>query len=102
MPASEDARDTQWDNVWPRTVAFSFDLANALALASPDGALAVAVAPWTSTGSHPDGAPFPRPGRATIVLARQPDGRRLGVHSRMSLGRGVPQDSHGKRRVKAR
>jgi len=49
-----------------------------------------------------DGTPFDRPGRATIVLARQPDGRWLGVHSHMSLARGVPQDSHGQRAVKAR
>ena len=94
--------ETQWDNVWPRTADFAFDLANTLVLASPDGAMAVAVAPWTSTGFHTDGAPFDRPGRATIVLARQPDGRRLGVHSHMSLQRGVPQDSHGRRPVKAR
>ena len=36
------------------------------------------------------------------VLARQPDGRWVGVHSHMSLQRGVPQDSHGRRPVKAR
>jgi hypothetical protein len=36
------------------------------------------------------------------VLARQPDGRWFGVHSHMSLARGVPQHSHGKRPVKAR
>ena len=47
--------ETQWDNVWPRTADFAFDLANTLVLASPDGAMAVAVAPWTSTGFHPDG-----------------------------------------------
>ena len=94
--------ETQWDNVWPRTADFRFDLANSLVLASPDGAMAVAVAPWTSTGFHKNGEPFDRPGRATIVLARQPDGRWLGVHSHMSLARGVPQDSHGKRAVKAR
>ncbi|NOG69147.1 nuclear transport factor 2 family protein [Roseicella sp. DB1501] len=94
--------DRQWDNVWPRTAEFAFDLGNTLVLASPDGGMAVAVAPWTSTGFHPDGTPFPRPGRATIVLARQPDGRWLGVHSHMSLGKGVPQDSHGKRPIKAR
>ena len=40
--------------------------------------------------------------RATIVLARQPDGRWLGVHSHMSLAPGMLQDSHGKRSVKAR
>lgn len=94
--------DTQWDNVWPRTADFAFDLANTEVLASPDGAMAVAITPWTSTGFHKDGTPFPRPGRATIVLARQPDGRWVGVHSHMSLGRGVPQDSHGARPIKAR
>lgn len=94
--------DTQWDNVWPRTADFAFDLANTSVLASPDGSIAVAVTPWTSTGFYPDGTEFPRPGRATIVLMRQPDGRWLGVHSHMSLGKGVPQDSHGTRAVSAR
>ena len=94
--------DTQWDNVWPRTEDFTFDLANAEVLASADGSMAVAIAPWTSTGFHQDGTPFPRPGRATIVLAKQADGRWVGVHSHMSLQRGVPQDSHGKRAVMSR
>lgn len=94
--------ELQWDNVWPRTAEFRFDLKNTIVLASPDGAMAVAIAPWTSTGFHGDGMPFDRPGRATIVLARQHDGRWLGVHSHMSLARGVPQDSHGNRQVKAR
>ena len=49
-----------------------------------------------STGWHADGEAFHRPGRATLMLARQPDGRWVGVHSHMSLGRGVPPDSHGK------
>ena len=94
--------ERQWDNVWPRTAGFRFDLVNTMVMAAPDGAMAVAIAPWTSTGFHEDGTAFDRPGRATIVLARQPDGRWLGVHSHMSLARGVPQDSHGKRAVKAR
>ena len=93
---------TQWDNVWPRTADFAFDLDNTAIMASPDGAMVVAITPWTSTGFHPDGSPFDRPGRATLVLQKQPDGRWLGVHSHMSLQRGVPQDSHGKRAVKAR
>ena len=68
--------ELQWDNVWPRTAEFRFDLKNTIVLASsPDGAMAVAIAPWTSTGFHVDGMPFDRPGRATIVLARQHDGR---------------------------
>jgi ketosteroid isomerase-like protein len=93
---------TQWDNVWPRTADFAFDLANTEVLASCDGAQAIAITPWTSVGFHRDGARFDRPGRATLVLARQTDGRWLGVHSHMSLQRGVPQESFGNRRVKAR
>ncbi len=94
--------DTQWDNVWPRTADFAFDLPNTEVMASPDGAMVVVITPWTSIGWHADGSAFPRPGRATLVLARQPDGRLLGVHSHMSLAKGVPQDSHGKRPVLAR
>ena len=73
--------ERQWDNVWPRTAEFRFDLANTMVMASPDGEMAVAITPWTSTGFHKDGSTFDRPGRATIVLARQADGRWLGVHS---------------------
>ena len=94
--------DTQWDQVWPRTADFAFDLEDTMIQASPDGRMAVAIAPWTSTGYRRDGSPFARPGRATIVLLRQSDGRWVGVHSHMSLGRGVPQDSHGARPVKGR
>ena len=94
--------DRQWDYVWPRTADFRFDLTNTMVMVSPDGTMAVAIAPWTSIGFHENGLPFDRPGRATIVLTRQPDGRWLGVHSHMSLARGVPQESFGKRPVKAR
>jgi len=94
--------DTQWHNVWRRTADFAFDLENTSVLASPDGQLAVVVTPWTSTGSHRDGTPYHRPGRATIILAKQPDGRWVGVHSHMSLGKGVPQDSHDEHPVAAR
>lgn len=94
--------ETQWDNVWPRTEDFAFDLGNTAVLASPDGRMAVVITPWTSTGFHSDGTPFDRPGRATLVLARQEDGGWVGVHSHMSLQRGVPQHSHGNRAVKAR
>lgn len=93
--------DTQWNNVWPRTEGFSFDLQNTAVLASADASTVTVITPWFSTGFHPDGSPFDRPGRATITLVRQQDGRWLGVHSHMSLQRGVPQDSHGKRAVKA-
>lgn len=97
----EAAIATQWDNVWPRTADFTFDLAATQVLAAADGGMAVAVAPWTSTGFDPAGRRFDRPGRATMVYQNGADGWRC-VHSHMSLNRGVPQDSHADRPVKAR
>lgn len=97
----ETAIATQWDNVWPRTADFAFDLAGTHVLASADGSMAVAVTPWTSTGFHPDGSRFDRPGRATMTYAKH-DGAWRCVHSHMSLNRGVPQASHANRPVKAR
>lgn len=97
----ETAIATQWDNVWPRTAEFAFNLAETHVLASADGSIAVAVTPWTSTGYHPDGARFDRPGRATMVFA-QTGGAWRCVHSHMSLNRGVPQASHANRPVKGR
>jgi ketosteroid isomerase-like protein len=89
---------TQWNNVWPRTTDFRFDLDSTRFLGVP--AMAVAVAPWSSTGYLPDGTRFDRPGRATLVFHRTGDGW-LCVHSHMSLNRGVPQDSHADRPVLA-
>ena len=91
---------TQWDHVWPKTTDFRFVLEQASVLASPDGRMAIVIAPWTSTGYHPDGTPFPRPGRATMVFSRDAD-RWLCTHSHMSLNCGVPQASHASRPVKA-
>ena len=92
---------TQWDNVWPKTSGFRFDLPATHMLASADEGMAVLVAPWTSTGYEPDGTPFDRPGRATMVFSRL-DGAWLCTHSHMSLNRGVPQASHADRAVKSR
>ena len=97
----EAAIATQWDNVWPRTADFAFDLAGTHVLAAADCSLAVAITPWTSTGFGPDGARFDRPGRATLVFARDAAAWRC-AHSHMSLNRGVPQSSHANRPVKAR
>jgi ketosteroid isomerase-like protein len=33
--------ERQWDNVWPRTADFRFDLANTMVMAAPDGAIAI-------------------------------------------------------------
>ena len=96
----ETWKAAQWDNVWPRTADFRFDLAAARVLASDDGSMAVVIAPWTSTGFHQGGETFDRPGRATMVFHKS-DAGWLCVHSHMSLNRGVPQASHGNRPVKA-
>ena len=98
IPGLADWIRTQWNNVWPRTTDFRFDLDATHILGGP--AMAVAVAPWTSTGYGRDGARFDRPGRATMVFQRT-GGAWLCVHSHMSLNRGVPQESHADRPVAA-
>lgn len=100
IPGLEAWIATQWDNVWPKTTDFTFDLEGTHVLASTDESMAVVVTPWTSTGYHTDGAPFDRPGRATMVFNRL-DGAWLCTHSHMSLNRGVPQTSHADRPVRA-
>jgi ketosteroid isomerase-like protein len=97
-------RDRQWESVWPRTSDFRFVVDAARVLASADGSLAVAIAPFTSTGYHPDGTRFDRPGRTTLILVPNPTGPEswVAVHSHMSLAKGVPPDSHAQRAVKAR
>ena len=101
LPSLEAWVSTQWDNVWPRTDGFRFNPRETHVLASDDGSLAVVIAPWTSIGYDPDGKPFDRPGRATMVFHKSATGW-LGVHSHLSLNRGVPQTSHGDRPVKTR
>ena len=101
LPDREAWIANQWDNVWPRTDDFRFSLATTAVLASDDGSMAVVIAPWTSTGFHPNGEKFARPGRATMIFHKGPEGWR-GVHTHLSLNRGVPQTSHAQRPVKAR
>ena len=91
---------TQWDNVWPKTSDFRFDVSAARVLVSADNTMATVVVPWTSTGYHQDGTTFDRPGRATMVFGKH-NGTWLCTHSHMSLNRGVPQQSHANRPVKA-
>ena len=91
---------TQWDNVWPKTSDFRFDTSATRVLASADKTMATVIAPWTSTGYHQDGAPFERPGRATMIFNRL-EGAWLCTHSHMSLNRGVPQQSYASRPVKS-
>ena len=83
IPGLDQWVTTQWNNVWPKTTDFRFVLDQTAILASSDGATATVIAPWTSTGYHPDGRAFPRPGRATMVFSKSADGW-LCVHSHMS------------------
>jgi len=98
----EPFRDRQWESVWPKTSCFAFRLDVTRVLASADGNMAVAIAPFTSTGYAPDGKSFDRPGRTTLIFVAGEAERWVAVHSHMSLARGVPADSHGNRPVKAR
>jgi nitrite reductase/ring-hydroxylating ferredoxin subunit/ketosteroid isomerase-like protein len=88
----------QWSKVWPTIEDFRFLVDDMQVLVSPDRLQAVGVVGWSSTGISQDGARFDRPGRATIVLRRATiDEPWLGHHTHFSLGRGVPQSSHGSR-----
>lgn len=82
----------QWRGVWPTIRGFTFDLGQLRWGWSGDAGWATTV--WTSTGFHPDGTPFPRPGRATITFERR-ENRLLAVHSHFSLYPGIPQKSSG-------
>lgn len=90
---------SQWDNVWPKTSHFEFDLAQTKILIAGDASMATVIAPWTSTGYHRDNSTFDRPGRATMVFHWQTNDW-VCVHSHMSLNRGIPQESFASRQVK--
>jgi ketosteroid isomerase-like protein len=78
----ERLEQEQWRNVWPTIREFTFRLAELRCLGSPD-ALCVVV-PWDSLGAGADGAAFPRPGRATLLLVER-GGRWVALHSHFSL-----------------
>ena len=89
----------QWQGIWPNIADFTM-LVDQLHTGR-EGDLAWGVVPWTSTGFHPDGSPFERPGRATVVFGRR-DGRWLAKHTHFSLNPGTPPTTHGRRREPSR
>lgn len=85
----------QWSGIWPHIRDFTIELDQLHWGASGD--LAWGMAPWNSTGFHPDGTAFPRPGRATVIFERRDD-KWLAVHTHFSLFPGTPQTTHGAKR----
>lgn len=75
----------QWRSIWPAIKEFRFNLDSLEVLASEDESQAVALITWDSVGFDADGEPFPRPGRATVVLKRDPGGAWKGVHTHLSV-----------------
>ena len=60
--------------------------------------MAFAMLHFESTGIASDGVRFSRPGRVTVVFGRKDAAQPWqGVHTHLSLNRGVPQQSHGQR-----
>jgi ketosteroid isomerase-like protein len=96
----DEVEARQWSQIWPAIEDFRFEVDQLEVLVSPDRRMAVAVVPWWSTGIDQAGGRFDRPGRATVVLERaEPSQPWLGCHTHFSLGRGVPQATHGHRPV---
>ncbi|HEY3485785.1 MAG TPA: nuclear transport factor 2 family protein [Ilumatobacteraceae bacterium] len=94
----DEVEAQQWLQIWPAIEGFTFELERLHVILSPDRLLAVAIVPWSSTGIRPDGTPFDRPGRATVVLERSAvDAPWIGTHTHFSLARGVPSSTHGTR-----
>ena len=92
------AEASQWRRVWPTIDGFTWRLDGTLALVSPDRLHATGMAVWDSTGHHEDGAPFDRLGRATVTFAREAVGDPwVATHTHMSLFRGTPDVSHGRK-----
>jgi ketosteroid isomerase-like protein len=71
----------QWANVWPTIREFTFVLGELHCLGD-DHTICVVV-PWDSVGTDTEGRTFPRPGRATLLLAER-GGRWIAVHSHFS------------------
>jgi ketosteroid isomerase-like protein len=102
MIGRELAENNQWRNVWPTIDGFVWRLDDAKALVSPDRLFAVGLAVWDSTGYFFDGKPFDRRGRATVSFARaKVDDAFVATHTHMSLFRGTPDASHGRKPPKS-
>jgi len=86
----------QWRSVWGVTSGFRYRADDIRAIVSPDRLTAIGMGVFDSTGYHPDGTTYERPGRTTAAFARSAIGEDwIAVHTHMSLSRDVPSVSYG-------
>jgi ketosteroid isomerase-like protein len=98
----EGAEAAQWRNVWQTIDGFAWRLDGVRALVSPDRLFAVGMGVWDSTGYREDGTPFDRRGRATVSFSRAAIGEPwVATHTHMSLFRGTPAASHGRKAMRS-
>jgi ketosteroid isomerase-like protein len=88
----------QWRNVWPVTSDFRYRMDDIRAIVSADRLTAVGLGVFDSTGYHPDGTAYARPGRTTATFSRRAVGENwVADHTHMSLFRDVPSVSFGQK-----
>ena len=76
----------QWRLIWPNMKDFAFEQDHMKIVLSWDRLLASVAVTWSSTGCFPGREPFPRLGRATLVLRRDEVARPWrAVHTHFSL-----------------
>jgi len=93
MIGQKEAERQQWRSVWFHIDDFRFR-PDIRAIVSPDRLQAVGMGIFDSTGYHPDGTSFDRPGRASVVLARASlSSPWKAAHTHLSLFRDVPTRS---------
>lgn len=89
----DGAERAQWRSVWPHIDNFRWR-PDIRVIVSPDRLQAVGMGVFDSTGYRQDGTPYDRPGRATVVFARETiNAPWLARHTHMSLFRDVPTRS---------
>jgi ketosteroid isomerase-like protein len=86
----------QWRNIWGTIDHFRCRLDDMRTIVSADRLTAVGMIMFDSTGYNEDGAPYDRPGRATVVFGRAEIAADwVAQHTHFSLCRGVPERSFG-------
>jgi ketosteroid isomerase-like protein len=94
----EAVEKQQWRNIWGTIDHFHCRLDDMRTIISADRLTAVAMIIFDSTGYNEDGAPYDRPGRATVVFGRATIGADwIAQHTHFSLCRGVNERSFGNR-----